>query len=232
MVSLPEHGVVMMLYSYCLRFDDGAAPNPYWGICTLVICKPAIRRKASVGDWVVGLGAVGSPIGNLTGQVVYAMRVTQRMSMREYDTFCRKSLPGKVPHWDSVEFKKRVGDCIYDFSGSGSPRLRPSVHDERNREVDLSGENALLSEHFYYFGDQPRELPEDLRPIVHQTQGHKSRANSQHAERFVTWIEGLGLAPNQLHGEPQLRTQIMEDPTCRKMCSTRDLDEDQEDRVS
>ena len=40
------------LYSYCLPYDDGAAPNPFWGTCTLVICKPAIRRTARVGDWI------------------------------------------------------------------------------------------------------------------------------------------------------------------------------------
>ena len=42
------------LFSYVLRYDDGAAPNPFWGTCTLAICKPAIRRKANLGDWVVG----------------------------------------------------------------------------------------------------------------------------------------------------------------------------------
>jgi len=44
------------LYTYCIPYDDGAAPNPYWGICTLVICKPVIRRTAEVGDWIVGTG--------------------------------------------------------------------------------------------------------------------------------------------------------------------------------
>jgi hypothetical protein len=38
------------LYSYCIPVDDGAAPNPFWDICTLVICKPVIRRTAQIGD--------------------------------------------------------------------------------------------------------------------------------------------------------------------------------------
>lgn len=38
------------LFSYCIPVDDGAAPNPYWGICTLVICKPRIRLAADIGD--------------------------------------------------------------------------------------------------------------------------------------------------------------------------------------
>jgi hypothetical protein len=221
----------MTLYSYCLRYDDGAAPNPFWGVCTLVICKPAIRRTAQEGDWVVGLGGVASPIGNISGQVVYAMRVTKRMSMRDYDTYCQHSLRGKIPHWGSDKFEERVGDCIYDFSAVARPRLRPSVHDESNREVDLGGENALLSEHFYYFGDHPRELPEDLRPIIHQTQGHKSHLNAEYADRFVAWMESLGLPLNQLQGTPQLEKEIIDDPACRAVCSARDLKDDKDDKV-
>lgn len=222
----------MTLFSYCLRYDDGAAPNPYGGFCSLVICKPAIRRTAKVGDWVVGLGGVASPIGDISGKVVYAMRVTrQPMLMREYDAFCQRSLPCKIPHWGSRAFQERVGDCIYDFSAPGRPRIRPSVHGEPNRDVDLGGKNALLSDHFYYFGDQPEPLCEGLRAIIHQTQGHKSRANAEYAERFVAWIESLGLPLNHLRGEPQLRRQIMEDPTCRAACSARDLEDDKEDEV-
>lgn len=45
------------LFSYVIPHDGGSAPNPYFGICTLAICKPVIRRTAKVEDWVVGLGA-------------------------------------------------------------------------------------------------------------------------------------------------------------------------------
>lgn len=215
----------MTLYSYCLRFDDGAAPNPYSGICTLVICKPVIRRTAKIGDWIVGLGGVRSPIGDISGKVVYAMLVTEKLSMQEYDSFCRGKLPGKIPDWNSNIFEEKVGDCIYDFSRPGSPRMRPGVHDEDNRRVDLGGESALLSDHWYYFGDSPVTLPDDLLPIVHRTQGHKSRSNAPYVDRFVAWVKALGLSPNQLHGEPQLKDEMMSDTQCRAKCSSRDLDE-------
>ena len=45
------------IYSYVLRYDDGAAPNPFWDLCTLTICKPGIRKGALVGDWVLGTGS-------------------------------------------------------------------------------------------------------------------------------------------------------------------------------
>ena len=221
----------MTLYSYCLRYDDGAAPNPFWGICTLAICKPAIRRTARVGDWVVGLGSSASPIGNVAGYVVYAMRVTERLTMAAYDAYCRKSLPGKIPDWNSKEVRKRVGDCLYDFSRPGAPKLRVGVHNSSNREVDLGGRNALLSEHFYYFGDHPRQLTAELQPIVHQTQGHKSHANARYVTAFVAWVETLGLQPNRLRGEPQYWPQMETDPSCAVVCSTRDLQEDTLDDV-
>src|SRR5437870_11983954 len=104
----------MTLYSYCLRYDHGAAPNPYWGYCTLVICKPAIRRHATCGDWIVGLGSVESPLGDISTSVVYAMKVTRPpLAMSEYDKFCSESLRNKIPDMHSPDFRRRVGDCIY-----------------------------------------------------------------------------------------------------------------------
>jgi hypothetical protein len=221
----------MTLYTYCLRIDDGAAPNPYWGVSTLVICKPAIRRVAQPGDWVVGLGSAVSPVGDLSGQVVYAMRIAESMPMEAYDRYCQDHLPAKIPRWESREFKKRVGDCIYDFSSGAVPSVRTSVHTEQNREVDLGGKNALLSDHFYYFGNHPRPLPPRLSPIVHQTQGHRSRANAEYVDSFAEWIEGLGLKPNRLYGTPQHKHLIMTDPEAAGGCSVKDLDEDRDDAV-
>jgi Nucleotide modification associated domain 2 len=84
------------LFSYVVRDDAGSAPNPYWGVCTLVICKPRIRRAAQVGDWVVGTGSARSPIGNIKERVVYVMRVTDKMTLREYDAWAQEYGPEKV----------------------------------------------------------------------------------------------------------------------------------------
>lgn len=219
----------MTVYSYCLRFDDGAAPNPYWGVCTLAICKPAIRRTAEKGDWIVGLGSKNSPLGDISLQMVYAMEVTKVLSMRDYDAFCRKSLRAKVPDWADSDFRLKMGDCIYDFdSRVGEPRLRPSIHSEENRETDLSGKNVLLSENFYYFGDKPVALPEELFALVHPTQGHKSRANDAHVDEFFNWIRLGGWKKNAVLGEPQLKKKIlsMTEEECRSSCSKRDKEED------
>lgn len=219
----------MILYSYCLRYDDGAAPNPYWGVCTLAICKPSIRRKAKAGDWVVGLGSKRSPIHDISQCLVYAMKVTKVLSIREYDSHCKIHLPGKIPDWTSSDFRRRVGDCIYDFSHPG-PKLRPGVHKETNRTKDLSGLSVLLSKHFYYFGDSPVRLPEFLRPIIHSTQGHKSHANAPYNRRFVDWIERFESRRNRLVGQPQLKKELMSSTLegCRAICSQRDQKEEEQ----
>jgi hypothetical protein len=221
----------MKLYSYCLRFDDGAAPNPYWGICTLAICKPAIRRTANVGDWVVGLGSANSPIGDISNGVVYAMKISDIRSLWGYDILCQTKHQGKIPDWHSTDFRRRVGDCIYDYSEESPPKIRLSVHDERNRKRDLSGENALISNHFYYFGDHPIELPQDLSVLIHNQQGHKVKANQSYLERFVEWIEHLSYEPNELYGEPQLKSEFEIDSDIRSKCAGRDLEDEDEKEI-
>jgi len=190
------------LFTYCIPSDKGAAPNPFWGVCTLVICKPVIRRVAQVGDWIVGTGSVDSPIGNASGKVVYAMQVSQKMTIEEYDKYVKKHIPQKKPDWTNDDVRRRLGDAIYDFS-TKPPEVRKSIHNESHRERDQRGDYALLSNHFYYFGDKPRKLPKELEPIVKQGPGHRSKSNDPYLGDFMNWLEGLGLEPNKLYGKPQ-----------------------------
>jgi hypothetical protein len=136
------------LFSYIVRYDDGAAPDPYWGTCTLVICKPAIRRKANVGDWIVGLGSKANPTKvDYSRKIVYVMKVTRKMTMERYDRYANEHLHNKIPvmpapgvklRRDGREWRLRLGDCIYDFSQKGKPQ-RPGVHKRKNRITDISG---------------------------------------------------------------------------------------------
>lgn len=146
--------------------------------------------------------------------------------MEEYDRFCSANYIKKIPDWRSRDYRRRMGDCIYDYSSGFDPNLRWSVHKEENRKRDLSGEYALLSRHFYYFGDRPVSLPEHLFPIIHATQGHKSDANQPYAQAFIDWIESLGLRKNKLYGEPQLKDEYSRDSDVQSKCSARSLAED------
>jgi hypothetical protein len=216
------------LYTYCIPYDDGAAPNPYWGICTLVICKPVIRRAAEVGDWVVGTGSTRSPIGDIGGCVVYAMRVSRTMTMKEYDMYAVEHVPDKVPQWRHRDVRRRLGDALYDYSVMvNPPAQRPGVHVAGNVDTDLGGRNALLSDHFYYFGDHPVRLPQDLQGIVLQGQGHRSNSNAPYVEQFVEWIDGLGHASNTLLSKPQL--DLFENEGMIRTCASDCAKDDKED---
>lgn len=191
------------LFSYTIPFDDGAAPNPYWDILTLAICKPVIRRTAKVGDWIVGTGSKKSPIGDIQHKIVYVMKVTDKKSLKEYDTFCKQHLPNKIPDINNKNLLYHIGDCIYDYSKGNEPILRPSVHGLGNRDTDLGGENVLLSDHFFYFGNNPHDLPKKFHRLIKPNQGHRSRSNDDIVEEFIDWFDSLNLTVNKLYGSPQ-----------------------------
>ncbi len=190
-----------MLYSYIIKHDNGVAPNPFWGICTLVICKPTIRRSAQVGDWIVATGSKNSPIGDISGKAVYIMKITKKMTMKEYDAYTKEYLPQKIPFFKSKDLRHIVGDSIYDFSYN-PPELRESVHNEKNKKRDLSGKYALLSDYFFYFGNKPIELPDHLKNLLCKTQGHKSKSNTILFNPFLDWVSSLNLKRNKLYGKP------------------------------
>lgn len=188
------------LYSYCLLHDNGAAPNPFWGVCTLAICKPKIRTAAIIGDWIAGTGSVKYGFEN---QLVYTMEVTQRMSFEEYDNYCRERMRQKIPvKGITKDLRKKVGDCIYDYS-SGKLVMRDwGVHQLKNMPTDLSGRYVLLSEHFYYFGSKPVPLPGHLLKIVKQGQSHKSTSNNLYVEEFIKWITSFQRQKNKVNSNP------------------------------
>lgn len=209
------------LFSYTIPVDDGAAPNPFGGLCTLTICKPGVRRKAEKGDWVVGLGSINAPSGDLSGRIVYAMRVDDVISMEEYDNRAKAEWPTRIPDIRSKDLSQRLGDCIYDYS-SGSPSQRPGVHNAGNRDTDLGGKNALISRHFFYFGSKAIPLPDCLKGICHQTQGHRSTSNSEFVKPFIDWLNSQNLVPGQLYGWPDF--VVNWDKVRRCGCPTRKKD--------
>ena len=211
------------LYTYCIPFDDGAAPNPFWGICTLTICKPAIRRTAEIGDWIVGTGSKKSTLGDITGKMVYAMRVSKVMTMQEYDEWTAIKLPNKIPDVKNPDVRRKLGDSIYDFS-TRKPTQRIGVHGSSNTDTDLSGVNALLSDHFFYFGDAPHQLPANLLKIVHHTQGHRVWLNQPFVPDFIKWLDSLHLKPNHLYGKPALELFDATNP-CGGACARREAAE-------
>ena len=83
-------GKIQMMYSYVVEHDYGLSPNPYEGFCTLAFCKfskTGVRRNvvemAKVGDWIVCTGG-NSRLSAGHGKLIYAMLVTEKMTLQEY----------------------------------------------------------------------------------------------------------------------------------------------------
>lgn len=216
------------LYSYVLRYDDGGAPNPFWGTCTLAICKPDIRRKATVGDWIIGTGSKNSKLkdGNiydLSNSLVYAMKVTKKLTMCEYDKFCQKNLHKKIPKWYHKSFQMRMGDCIYDYTNPSLLVQRKGVHNEGNIKRDLRGVFVLLSKHFYYFGEEPRPIPLGLKHIIRRGQKHLVFEDNETITKFESWISQY--IKNKIYGDPQLKFEfdVLAPDLHLSMCAERHL---------
>src|SRR5260370_22346988 len=77
------------LFYYGVQHDYGLSPNPSGGFCTLAFCKFSTSGKrnvvelAEVGDWVIGTGG-SHPVSAGHGRLVYAMRVTEKLNLRDY----------------------------------------------------------------------------------------------------------------------------------------------------
>jgi len=220
------------IYSYVLKIDDGAAPNPFWGQCTLTICKPQIRRNAQIGDWVIGTGSKNTKlkdgkIYDFSDSVVYAMKITDKKTLKEYDEYCVCFLKNKIPKWKTKDWKLKVGDCIYDYSKEIEPIIRKSVHNEWNRKTDLGGQNALFSDHFYYFGVEARPLPTELKELIKQNQGHKKIERNDLVAKFENWI--IGFERNKLYADPQMSWLFDREITDEELslCAKKHLENDE-----
>ncbi|MGN6155714.1 MAG: hypothetical protein ACTHN4_08260 [Sphingomicrobium sp.] len=154
----------MKLWSYKISRDYGFAPNPYFGFCTIACCKPDIRRGAVVGDLIVGCGSSKLQLG---GHVIYAMRVTEKLTFQQY--------------WDDPRFERKrpsfsagtarsYGDNIYHHDAQGRWIQEDSHHslddggwNQLNAERDLGADAVLVSADFVYWGRLAPEIPVQLR---------------------------------------------------------------------
>ena len=167
--------------------DNGFAPNPFHGFCTLACCKPGIRRTAKEGDYVVGLGPK-----HLGSRVVYAMQVNKTVEFQDYwlDNRFRIKRPDME---DGGE--KAVGDNIYHRGTTGEWQQEWSLHNHENGEqdwklthTDTGGKKVLIGEDFIYWGGDGPPLPENLQALI-VGRSYKSTANNKYIYDFIKWFE-------------------------------------------
>lgn len=157
----------MRLFIYLITADDGFAPNPFYGYCTLATCKPGIRSHAKEGEWVIGLGSptlskkAGKDVG--IDKIIYTMKIDEVLTWREYSVDPRFKV--KIPRYSQDEDNpvEEKGDNVY-YCHNGIWYGRPSFHYEKLNLMkrDLDGKNVLISKDFYYFGRSAIKIPDDI----------------------------------------------------------------------
>lgn len=148
------------VFLYTLKYDYGFAPNPFHGVCTLATCKPAIRKAAQIGDYIVGKG----PTPRNT-ELVYVMIVDEILTFDSY--------------WDDERFqvKKPVmnasimmayGDNVYHRPHPDAKYVQADSHHSHNdgttneanvlRDTNHT-DRVLVGRRFSYFGKAGVALP-------------------------------------------------------------------------
>ena len=182
------------LYSYVVTYDSGFAPNPFNGFCTLATCKPSIRCRTSVGDYIIGTGSDRKNVRR-GGFLVYAMRVRETMNFEQYwsDTRFEK----KKPHLYG-DYERACGDNIYCPLEGGGWRQLNSYHSNKDGSPnhdhisrDTSVDRVLISDDFVYFGGEGPKIPDSLESIVLQGRGYKRSKDWKAVAEFENWLKSL-----------------------------------------
>ena len=200
----------MSLFSYKIEHDFGLAPNPFGGYCTLAVCRGSVRRNKNLkeGTWVVGTGSRAleklSKRPNVN-HLIFAMKVEEIIGFNEYWNDERFQFKKPVINGSLVQM---YGDNFYHKDENGRWIQENSAHSlangEPNRahlERDTSVDKVLISQTFYYFGNNAKPIPEQYSDICSQGRNMKGPGiPSNVATGFIDWIQSefnLGI-----HGDP------------------------------
>jgi len=195
------------LYVYSVTRDLGFAPNPFHGVCTLATCKPNIRKKAVIGDWVMGIG--GANMANQKRKCIFLMEVSNKTTFDEYWNDPEFQLKKSVRNGSKVQM---LGDNIYHTSPEGIWIQEDSHHsnsDGTTNETNLKRDtgrtnNILISNNFFYFGINAAVI--DLDAIGHgrirDYKGYSLENNKPAYKEISKFIKKQNNAKNILQGDP------------------------------
>ena len=185
------------IYQYVVARDYGFAPNPFFGICTLATCMPDIRKSALVDDFVVGVGSKSKGHGDY---LIYAMRVNETMTFKEYwedDRF-----QNKKPNLSGSK-KQAYGDNIYSQQANGVWSQADSHHsledgspNQKNINHDTKADRVLISNDYAYWGREKFPIPQALKDderLGNRLNGHGYRCNfsDKTVKSFTAWFDQL-----------------------------------------
>ncbi len=190
---------------YVVARDFGFAPNPFHGYCTLATCKPVVRRMATNDDWVIGMG--GQKL-DAVGRCIFAMQVTETLTFNEY--WASELFLDKKPVRNGSR-RMMLGDNIYNREDNGEWRQLDSHHsrpdgtpDADNIKTDTGTNRVLISDRYFYFGDQAPEVPKALLEAMgyQNLRGHRVFKGDECRELINWLLEGYPNQMNQIIGDP------------------------------
>lgn len=189
----------MKLLSYIVARDYGFAPNPFYGYCTLAPCKPKVRSRAVIGDWIVGTGAKTKY--DLAGHLIYAMRVDEVIDFDSYWNDPRFLC--KIPIMNG-SLKQLYGDNIYHRldgqwdQANSHHSLETGLPNPNNIDHDTSVNRILISQRFVYYGMVAPAIPEDFRLYEPTSEDLCCPGRGYHvvshqlATAFESWLDDRG----------------------------------------
>lgn len=182
----------MTLFSYVVRWDHGFAPNPFYNVCTLATCKPAIRKKARLGDWVLGTGGSGR---NFSGRAIFFMRVTDITTFDKYWTHERYQIKRPVMNGS---LKQRFGDNIYHRNEKGVWLQADSRHSEiggsnkQNLDNDTgTTDRVLIGTEYTYWGEKAPVIPKAFSKFVLRRPGMDDRFDETEVGELLAWLKSF-----------------------------------------
>lgn len=202
----------MKYYAYKMAHDYGFAPNPFNKILSLANCKSTIRLGASVGDWVIG---TGSKTMGLENRLIHLMQVSEKLTFSQYWNDPRFAV--KKPVYNG-SLLRLYGDNIYYPIDENTHGQIKSFHSNSDGSThvnhlnrDIRGKYVLLSNKFWYFGNQNFLLPKQFLPVCSNVRDAKLVTDRKLAAEFVDWVSGefkqgmLGVPINWIeHNQLQL----------------------------
>nr|GEW82230.1 hypothetical protein [Tanacetum cinerariifolium] len=142
-----------------------------------------------------------------TGQCVFAMKVTQKVTFNHYWNDAMFACKKPVRNGSK---KMMMGDNIYVQNADQSWQQLPSHHshpdgspNHSNIKKDTKYPNVLVSSHFYYFGSNAKVIPAGiLQDLGYKNwRGHRVFA-AVDAGSLITWLEQQQSALNKVVGDP------------------------------
>jgi putative DNA base modification enzyme with NMAD domain len=181
------------IFSYVIEHDLGFAPNPFHGVCTLACCKPEIRKKAAIGDYILGTGAAKP---KLNGHLTFWMRVDEMMSFDEY--WRDKRFRSKKPIMSGTTYL-RYGDNIYHRDGRKDFKQEDSFHSLEDGSVSLANlrrdtgttDKVLIGRDFAYWGRSGIVLPDHLKCFLKKGPGHRCIFTDEQIAALTGWLNSL-----------------------------------------